>query len=57
MTKGTTSRGSRHKLVHMPCRRCGKRAFHKQTHICGACGFGASAKRRHYNWAKPHRKK
>ena len=30
MTKGTTSQGPRHLKAHTFCRRCGRRAFHRQ---------------------------
>jgi large subunit ribosomal protein L37e len=53
MTKGTSSQ-SGNKATHTICRRCGKHAFHKQKKRCAACGFGASAKLRRYNWAKTH---
>ena len=39
MTKGTTSQGPRHLKTHTFCRRCGRRAFHRQNKVCGACGF------------------
>ena len=36
MTKGTTSQGPRHLKAHTFCRRCGRRAYHRQKKICGA---------------------
>ncbi|HEX9710133.1 MAG TPA: 50S ribosomal protein L37e [Candidatus Thermoplasmatota archaeon] len=54
MGKGTPAQGKRQKPSHMPCRRCGKYAYHKQRGVCASCGFGATAKRRGYRWAKRH---
>lgn len=54
MTKGTTSKGKNQKKTHVVCRRCGKRAYHVRKKQCASCGFGASAKRRDYAWAKDH---
>ena len=48
--KGTPSMGKRQKKVHMICRRCGRRSYHKTTSVCSACGFGRSAKIRKYSW-------
>ena len=48
MTKGTTSQGPRHVKTHTFCRRCGRRAFHRQNKICGSCGFPRK-KMRHYD--------
>ena len=45
-------RGS--KKTHIVCRRCGKRSYHVRHKTCASCGFGATAKRRNYNWAKAH---
>lgn len=52
MTKGTSSFGKRSKKTHIMCRRCGRRAYHIRKKVCAACGFGDSAKRRNYTWAK-----
>jgi large subunit ribosomal protein L37e len=38
--------------THIMCRRCGRRAYHAQKRRCASCGFGVSAKRRKYKWAK-----
>ncbi|MBW0489473.1 hypothetical protein O181_029188 [Austropuccinia psidii MF-1] len=51
MTKGTSSFGKRHSKTHTLCRRCGKRAFHKQKKTCAACGY-PSAKTRSYEWGQ-----
>ncbi|HXW67079.1 MAG TPA: 50S ribosomal protein L37e [Thermoplasmata archaeon] len=54
MTKGTaSSRGG--KIVHIICRRCGRHSYHRQKKVCASCGFGASARRRGYDWAKLRR--
>lgn len=50
MTKGTPSFGKKKKGTHIPCRRCGKKSYHKKKGVCAACGFGKSAKRRNYSW-------
>jgi len=43
--KGTPSKGKHNKgETHMPCRRCGKRAYHKQKGECASCGYGKSKK-------------
>ena len=47
MTKGTTSQGPRHLKAHTFCRRCGRRAYHRQKKICGACGFPITTMRRY----------
>lgn len=51
MTKGTASShgGS---PVHVRCRRCGRHSYHRQKRVCASCGFGVTARRRGYNWAK-----
>ncbi|HKZ60229.1 MAG TPA: 50S ribosomal protein L37e [Candidatus Thermoplasmatota archaeon] len=54
MGKGTPAKGKRQKPTHMPCRRCGRRSYHKQRRVCAACGFGQTAKLRHYKWSKQH---
>ena len=50
MTKGTSSKGERHKKAHTTCRRCGKVAFHMQKARCSSCAY-PSAKMRRYNWS------
>jgi large subunit ribosomal protein L37e len=50
-TKGTTSFGERHTKAHTQCRRCGRRAFHKQKKSCAQCAY-PSAKLRSYNWSE-----
>lgn len=52
MSKGTPSFGKRNKKTHIRCRRCGNHSFHVRKKTCASCGFGASAKRRGYNWTK-----
>ena len=32
--------------------RCGRHSFHRQKKVCASCGFGATAHRRRYDWAK-----
>ena len=44
-TKGTSSFGKRHNKTHIPCRRCGRRAYHVQKSTCGACGYPSARKR------------
>ncbi|MBN1281221.1 MAG: 50S ribosomal protein L37e [Candidatus Thermoplasmatota archaeon] len=51
MTKGTTCR-SGNKTTHIACRRCGRHSFHVQKRRCAFCGFGETAKMRHYNWVR-----
>ncbi|MGP8072053.1 MAG: 50S ribosomal protein L37e [Thermoplasmata archaeon] len=51
MSKGTPS-SSGGKIVHVICRRCGRHAFHRQQGVCASCGFGATARRRGFSWAK-----
>ncbi|MBJ60531.1 MAG: 50S ribosomal protein L37e [Euryarchaeota archaeon] len=55
MSKGTPSMGKRQKIVHFRCRRCGRHAYHKQKRVCSACGYGATARRRKYQWSKRNR--
>merc|ERR1712055_282786 len=50
MTKGTSSRGKRHTKSHAPCRRCGKKSFHKQKKQCSSCGM-PNKKMRSFNWS------
>ena len=53
MTKGTPSKGKHSKgKVHIPCRRCGKHAYHVRDKKCASCGYGATAKLRSFAWAK-----
>ena len=40
------------KTVHMRCRRCGRRAYHKQKKVCAACGFGESKRIMSYSWSR-----
>eukprot|EP00164_Ancoracysta_twista_P000226 GFYU01000325.1.p2 GENE.GFYU01000325.1~~GFYU01000325.1.p2 ORF type:complete len:107 (-),score=15.23 GFYU01000325.1:63-338(-) len=49
--KGTASFGKRHNKTHIFCNRCGRRAYHLQKGVCGACGY-PSARKRTYNWAE-----
>ncbi|SHO75863.1 Ribosomal 60S subunit protein L37A [Malassezia sympodialis ATCC 42132] len=51
MTKGTTSMGKRHTKTHTICRRCNRRAFHRQKKTCASCGY-PSAKTRNYQWGQ-----
>ncbi|MEM2878747.1 MAG: 50S ribosomal protein L37e [Candidatus Hadarchaeales archaeon] len=50
MVKGTPSMGKRHKVQHIRCRRCGRRAYHAQKGVCAACGYGKSRKIKRYSW-------
>jgi large subunit ribosomal protein L37e len=50
MTKGTPSRGKRHHITHLRCRRCGRRAYNPQKKKCAACGYGRSRRIRRYSW-------
>ncbi|MCK5592637.1 50S ribosomal protein L37e [Candidatus Bathyarchaeota archaeon] len=51
MSKGTSSFGKRQgKILHIHCRRCGRRAYHVRNKQCAACGYGKSAKIRRYSW-------
>ena len=47
MTKGTTSQGPRNDKTHTFCRRCGRRTFHRQRKVCGACGFPSKKMRKY----------
>jgi large subunit ribosomal protein L37e len=51
MGKGTPSRRGG-KIVHIICRRCGRHSYHRQKRECASCGFGVTAHRRSYSWAK-----
>jgi large subunit ribosomal protein L37e len=51
MGKGTPAqRGG--KIVHVRCRRCGSHSYHRQKRVCASCGFGDTAHRRRFSWAK-----
>ncbi len=53
MGKGTPAQGRHNKYkTHIPCRRCGKRAYHVRKGVCASCGYGKTATIRSYNWAK-----
>lgn len=53
MTKGTPSMGKKSgKKNFIPCRRCGKTAYHVKDKECSSCGFGNSAKLRRYSWQR-----
>ncbi|MFW6064501.1 MAG: 50S ribosomal protein L37e [Candidatus Natronoplasma sp.] len=55
MSKGTPSQGKKSSgKTHIQCRRCGNKAFNVKDGYCASCGFGRSAKRKDYNWAKDH---
>ena len=47
---GTPSQGKKNKTVHVRCRRCGNKSYHKKKKVCASCGFGKTAKRRSYEW-------
>jgi large subunit ribosomal protein L37e len=49
--KGTYSMGKRNKRAsHIICRRCGRHSYHTRNKACASCGFGKSARMRHYAW-------
>ncbi|MFH0929290.1 MAG: 50S ribosomal protein L37e [Candidatus Aenigmatarchaeota archaeon] len=50
MTKGTPSFGKRRKIIHIPCRRCGKHTYHITKKRCSRCGY-PDPKMRKFNWA------
>ncbi|MDO8656963.1 MAG: 50S ribosomal protein L37e [Nanoarchaeota archaeon] len=53
MSKGTASHGRKTgKKSHIICRRCSRRSYHTQKKRCSSCGFGETAKIRHYAWMK-----
>ncbi|HLC78181.1 MAG TPA: 50S ribosomal protein L37e [Candidatus Nanoarchaeia archaeon] len=57
MTKGTPSMGMKSgKKTHIPCRRCGRKAYHMTKKKCASCGYGQSASMRKYNWNKKNHK-
>ena len=49
MTKGTSSRGTKHIKTHIICKRCGQRAWNLQAQRCASCGY-PDAKMRQYAW-------
>lgn len=51
MGKGTPAR-SGGRIVHTICRRCGSHSYHVRKRKCASCGFGDTATRRSYSWAK-----
>ncbi len=55
MVKGTPSMGKYNKPVHIRCRRCGRRSFHKSKKRCASCGF-PDPKWRSYNWINPKKR-
>ena len=55
MSKGTAALGKKGvRSTHIRCRRCGRHAYHIRKKQCASCGFGFSAKRRNFTWAKRH---
>ena len=40
------------KVLHIRCRRCGKRAYHVKQKRCAFCGYGQTKRLRRYNWKK-----
>lgn len=57
MSKGTASMGKKSgKRTHIPCRRCGRRAFHMTKKRCASCGYGKTASKRKFNWNKKNHK-
>ena len=54
--KGTAAHGKKGKILHIACRRCGSKSYHKKTGECSSCGFGKSSKLRKYNWNKKNEK-
>jgi large subunit ribosomal protein L37e len=51
VVKGTASFGKHSKkLVHIKCRRCGRRAYHVRKKRCAACGYGESATLNKSSW-------
>ncbi len=52
MSKGTPSFGKHNKKTHIRCRRCGGHSYHIRKKKCSSCGYGATARLRHYNWLK-----
>jgi len=57
MTKGTPSMGKKSgKKTHFPCKRCGKKSYHKKKRKCSSCGYGETATKRKFNWNKKNKK-
>ncbi|MDH5448989.1 MAG: 50S ribosomal protein L37e [Candidatus Bathyarchaeota archaeon] len=51
MGKGTASFGKHgRKLIHIKCRRCGRRAYNIKKKRCSACGYGVLAILKTYSW-------
>ncbi|MBD3318567.1 50S ribosomal protein L37e [Candidatus Woesearchaeota archaeon] len=49
--KGTASQGKKSSgKSHIPCRRCGRSAYHVRKKACASCGYGKSKKLRNYSW-------
>jgi large subunit ribosomal protein L37e len=42
--------GQRHNKLHVPCRRCGRTAFHIQRSRCASCAYPETGMRR-YGWS------
>jgi large subunit ribosomal protein L37e len=57
MSKGTASMGKKSgKKTHIPCRRCGKKAYHVNKKKCASCGYGKTTTVRKFNWQKKNSK-
>lgn len=52
MTKGTPSFGKYQHPLHVPCRRCGRHAYHIKKNRCSACGYGETARIRSFKWQR-----
>ncbi|MCW3980324.1 MAG: 50S ribosomal protein L37e [Candidatus Bathyarchaeota archaeon] len=51
MVKGTASFGKHsRKIIHIKCRRCGRRAYNVKKRRCSACGYGTSPTLKTYAW-------
>ncbi|UCG36601.1 MAG: 50S ribosomal protein L37e [Candidatus Bathyarchaeota archaeon] len=51
MGKGTASFGKHaKKIVHIKCRRCGRRAYHVRKKRCAACGYGGTSNMKSHSW-------
>ncbi|NWF86472.1 50S ribosomal protein L37e [Candidatus Bathyarchaeota archaeon] len=51
MGKGTPSFGKRAgKVLHIRCRRCGRRAYNVTKKRCAACGYGETPIIKSYSW-------
>ncbi len=58
MTKGTPSRGKMKRgILHIKCRRCGKKSYHAKKKVCSSCGYGKTPKLRSYAWKKVGKRK